>query len=80
MLRLKYQLGLFDHPYADEALERATLLSAVNRAAARELAARSFVLLKNETRDLANQPRIEIHCRHWSAGRRLAKHDRPMEW
>lgn len=48
VLRLKYQLGLFDHPYADEALEKATLLNAAHRAAARELAARTFVLLKND--------------------------------
>jgi beta-glucosidase len=48
VLRLKYQLGLFDHPYADEALESATLLNSVHLAAARELAARSFVLLKND--------------------------------
>ena len=52
VLRLKYQLGLFDHPYAEEARERATLLSTPNLAAARELAARSFVLLKNENRTL----------------------------
>lgn len=48
VLRLKYQLGLFDHPYADEAHERQTLLSAAHLAIARELAARSFVLLKND--------------------------------
>lgn len=52
VLRLKYQLGLFDHPYADEAAESATLLSASHRASARELAARSFVLLKNENQTL----------------------------
>jgi beta-glucosidase len=48
VLRLKYQLGLFQHPYADEAHESATLLNPANRKAARELAARSFVLLKND--------------------------------
>lgn len=48
VLRLKYRLGLFDHPYADEALESATLLNSAHLAAARELAARSFVLLKND--------------------------------
>lgn len=52
VLRLKYQLGLFDHPYADGALESTTLLSTSHRAAARELAARSFVLLKNENQTL----------------------------
>jgi beta-glucosidase len=48
VLRAKYKLGLFDRPYADEAIEKATLLSPENRAAARELAARTFVLLKND--------------------------------
>lgn len=48
VLRIKYRLGLFDHPYADEGLESTTLLSAAHLAAARELAARSFVLLKND--------------------------------
>lgn len=52
VLRLKYQLGLFDHPCADEAHEGATLLSAAHLAAARELAARSFVLLKNDRETL----------------------------
>ena len=48
ILRIKFRLGLFEHPYADEARERAEILSPQHRAAARELAARSFVLLKNE--------------------------------
>jgi len=48
ILRIKFRLGLFDKPYADEARERAVVLSAANVAAAREVAARSMVLLKNE--------------------------------
>src|SRR6185503_5920316 len=48
ILRIKFRLGLFDKPYADEARERAVILSRENRAAAREVAARSMVLLKNE--------------------------------
>ncbi|HST24279.1 MAG TPA: glycoside hydrolase family 3 C-terminal domain-containing protein, partial [Blastocatellia bacterium] len=48
ILRIKFRLGLFNKPYADEARERATILSRENRAAAREIAARSMVLLKNE--------------------------------
>ncbi|MFN2512736.1 MAG: glycoside hydrolase family 3 N-terminal domain-containing protein [Pyrinomonadaceae bacterium] len=48
ILRIKFRLGLFDKPYADEARERAALLSPANIAAAREIAARSIVLLKNE--------------------------------
>ena len=48
ILRIKFRLGLFDRPYADEARERAAILSAANVAAARAAAARSFVLLKND--------------------------------
>ncbi|MCA1574094.1 MAG: glycoside hydrolase family 3 C-terminal domain-containing protein [Acidobacteria bacterium] len=48
ILRIKFRLGLFDKPYADEARERAVILSPANVAAAREVAARSIVLLKNE--------------------------------
>jgi len=48
ILRIKFRLGLFDKPYADEARERAVILSPANVAAAREIAARSIVLLKNE--------------------------------
>ncbi|MFL6211482.1 MAG: beta-glucosidase BglX [Pyrinomonadaceae bacterium] len=48
ILRIKFRLGLFEHPYADEARERTEIFSAAHRAAARELAARALVLLKNE--------------------------------
>jgi beta-glucosidase len=52
ILRIKFRLGLFEHPYADEARERTEILSPPHRAAARELAARSFVLLRNERETL----------------------------
>ncbi|MEL3950208.1 glycoside hydrolase family 3 N-terminal domain-containing protein [Streptomyces sp. LNU-CPARS28] len=47
VLRLKFALGLFDHPYVDEgaAIDGPT---AATRKAARETGARSMVLLKNE--------------------------------
>jgi beta-glucosidase len=48
ILRIKFRLGLFDKPYSDQARERAAVLNAANVAAAREVAARSMVLLKNE--------------------------------
>jgi beta-glucosidase len=48
ILRIKFRLGLFDHPYTDETRERSVLLSTENLAAAREIAARSQVLLKND--------------------------------
>ncbi|MGR3763166.1 beta-glucosidase BglX [Rossellomorea sp. NS-SX7] len=50
ILTLKEKLGLFENPYrgADEELEKEVVMSASHREAARELAAKSAVLLKNE--------------------------------
>jgi beta-glucosidase len=50
VLTIKERLGLFDHPYArsDAAREAGAMLTAANRAAAREAATRSIVLLKND--------------------------------
>jgi beta-glucosidase len=52
VLRIKFRLGLFDKPYADEAREKTTLLKPGHLSAAREIAARSLVLLKNERETL----------------------------
>jgi beta-glucosidase len=48
ILRVKFRLGLFEHPYADENLERDAFLAAASRATARQIAGRSMVLLKND--------------------------------
>ena len=48
ILRIKFRLGLFDHPYVDESLEKTAYLTVDNRAVAREVAAKSMVLLKND--------------------------------
>ncbi|HEU5399776.1 MAG TPA: beta-glucosidase BglX [Terriglobales bacterium] len=48
VLRVKFALGLFDHPYADESRSaKAGLIPAASREAARKAAEESFVLLKN---------------------------------
>ncbi|HEU5184869.1 MAG TPA: beta-glucosidase BglX [Gemmatimonadaceae bacterium] len=54
VLIAKYELGLFDDPfrYSDTARERRSLLAAEHRAAARDLARKAIVLLKNENRTL----------------------------
>lgn len=52
ILALKYQLGLFDHPYVDESKVDATLSRPEGLALERKLAARSMVLLKNENKTL----------------------------
>jgi len=48
VLRLKLQLGLFEHPYTDEALADQILLRDDFRALALQVACESIVLLKNE--------------------------------
>lgn len=48
VLRIKFRLGLFEKPYADAALEASATFTPEHLAAARNTAARSFVLLKNE--------------------------------
>jgi beta-glucosidase len=52
ILRIKFRLGLFDKPYADDSRERSQILSGENMNAARAVAARSMVLLKNERETL----------------------------
>ena len=52
ILRIKFRLGLFEHPYVDETLESSALLTSENRAAARAIADRSIVLLKNDRETL----------------------------
>jgi beta-glucosidase len=49
VLRFKFALGLFDHPYADEAHEAEAMLRPESVVLARTAAERSFVLLKNES-------------------------------
>jgi beta-glucosidase len=48
VLRIKLRAGIFERPYADAEHEKGTLLTPESRAAAREIAARSMVLLKND--------------------------------
>ncbi|MFC9916451.1 glycoside hydrolase family 3 N-terminal domain-containing protein [Streptomyces sp. NPDC127197] len=52
ILRLKFRLGLFEHPYTDERAE-ISAPSAETRRSAREAAARSMVLLKNDSRSVS---------------------------
>jgi len=48
VLRAKFMLGLFEHPYADPAAENAVILREDHVAAARDAARKSMVLLKND--------------------------------
>ena len=49
ILRIKFRLGLFDNPLTNESREQSAIFDKANVAAAREIAARSLVLLKNES-------------------------------
>ncbi len=59
VLRAKFALGLFDDPYKDPAREKKLILCDDHRAAAREVARKSFVLLKNEENALPLSKGIE---------------------
>lgn len=48
ILRVKYAMGLFEHPYSDESKSPITVLDPTHVAAARAVAEESFVLLKND--------------------------------
>ena len=52
VLRAKYKLGLFDKPFADENREKQVVFNPEYRQFAREDAAESFVLLKNDRETL----------------------------
>ena len=58
VLRTKFRLGLFERPYADEALEAKVVGAREHRVAAREIAARSMVLLKNDQGILPIKPQV----------------------
>ena len=56
---IKFRAGPFDRPYADPERERATIMKPEYRTAAREIAARSMVLLKNDDADAAPVARLK---------------------
>jgi beta-glucosidase len=58
VLRIKFRLGLFERPYADEAREAQVVGAREHRAAAREIAGRCMVLLKNDHGVLPLKPQL----------------------
>jgi beta-glucosidase len=52
VLRAKFRVGAFDRPFADPDLEKSMIMAPEHRRFAREIAAKSFVLLKNEKNTL----------------------------
>jgi beta-glucosidase len=59
VLRVKFELGLFEHPYVDPDAAAASNGSAAHRALAREAARASIVLLKNDHHVLPLQKTIK---------------------
>ncbi len=59
ILRLKFQLGLFEHPYTEESLAEQTFLREDYRQTALEMARKSMVLLKNEAQTLPLRPDLK---------------------
>lgn len=61
VLRIKFELGLFEHPYqTNETREQNTMLKLEYRAVALEAAEKSIVLLKNEDRVLPLKPGTKL--------------------
>ncbi len=58
VLRAKFRLGLFEHPYSDEARASRVLLSDAHVAAAREIAGQSLILLQNQP--VAGKPLLPL--------------------
>jgi len=60
VLKAKFELGLFEHPYVDESIAEKMLSDQSNHNLAKEAALKSFVLLKNDnnTLPLKNEKQI----------------------
>jgi beta-glucosidase len=56
ILRVKFEAGLFEHPFVDPTKADSKQLLPKNRAAARDAAGRSMVLLKNDGNELPLDP------------------------
>jgi beta-glucosidase len=59
ILRVKFQMGLFEHPYTDDPALAADIGSAAHREVARQCVRESLVLLKNEKHTLPLSKKIK---------------------
>ena len=59
ILRIKFQMGLFEHPYTDDPVLAADIGSAAHREVARQCVRESLVLLKNEKHTLPLSKKIK---------------------
>ncbi|WP_438946355.1 glycoside hydrolase family 3 C-terminal domain-containing protein, partial [Sediminibacterium sp.] len=58
VLRIKFELGLFDQPFIDENEAAKWVINPAHKKLARDVAAKSFVLLKNSQKVLPIQPAV----------------------
>jgi beta-glucosidase len=70
VLRVKFRLGLFDNPYADERRETATIKKPEFLQAARETAAKVVRFAEKRTRNFADQQNRQKNRRRGRSGRR----------
>ena len=77
LLRIKFRAGLFENPYVDVGAAEGKQLLPRNRAAARQAAGRSMVLLKNDGPVLPLDP-VQVDGHHRPAGRLGPRHARPL--
>jgi beta-glucosidase len=61
ILRVKFAMGLFAHPYADESKESAAMLRPESRKVAKTAATQSIVLLRNE--DVSGAPLLPLSAK-----------------
>jgi beta-glucosidase len=59
ILRVKFQMGLFEHPYTDDPALTAAIGSAAHRQVARQCVRESLVLLKNEHHTLPLSKKVK---------------------
>ena len=80
ILRKKFELGLFDDPYqfSDLKREKKVLNDPQHRVAARDVARKSIVLLKNRNKTLPLRAAAQ-HCRHRAAGQGQARPGRQLD-
>ena len=78
ILRVKFRAGLFEHPFVDESQVPAKTMQPADVAAARSVAGRSMVLLKNEGGDAPAERRRQVGRRRRPARQQPGRPARPV--
>ena len=70
---------MFEHPYVDEARAKSEMVTPEQRTAARAVAVKTAVLLRNEGGVLPLKKTVRVDCGDWAAGGLEAGHDGIVE-